>query len=65
MPLTGAVVVRSLLPADTAQRDPKPLRALFDLTPFPWWIVALIAAIVALLLVLWWWLVAVERRRPA
>lgn len=64
VPLTGATVfVRSLLPADTALRTPKPPRALFEFTPFPWWIVAIIAAaIVATGLFLWWWIR--RRRKP-
>jgi len=64
IPLTGgAVVVRSLLPADTAQRKPKPPRALFEFNPFPWWLVALIAAaIIAIGLLIWWWIR--RRRKP-
>ncbi|HTE47024.1 MAG TPA: hypothetical protein VK636_17385 [Gemmatimonadaceae bacterium] len=64
IPLTGtAVVVRSLLPVDTAQRVPKPPRALFEFNPFPWWVIALIAAaVVGLLLLLWWWIR--HRRKP-
>ena len=33
-----AVFVRSVLPADSAQRVPKPPRALFELSAFPWWL---------------------------
>ena len=62
IPLIDSVFVRSVLPADTALRVPKPLRPLFESTPFPWWLVALIAAIVALVLLIWWWLR--RRRRP-
>jgi len=63
IPLTGAVFVRSVLPADTAQRVPKPPRALFELNPFPWWLVAaLIAAAIALGLLIWWWFR--RRRKP-
>jgi hypothetical protein len=64
IPLTGAAVfVRSLLPADTAQRKPKPPRALFEFNPFPWWLVALIAAaIIATGLLIWWWIR--RRRKP-
>ena len=64
IPLGGQTVfVRSVLPADTAQRKPKPPRALFEMNPFPWWLVALIAAaIVALGLLVWWWVR--RRRRP-
>ena len=56
VPLNASVFVRSLLPADTTKRVPKPPRALFEIRPFPWWLIAaLVAAIVAGLL-LWWWL---------
>lgn len=62
--LTGSTVfVKSVLPTDSTQRVPKPPRALFQPSMFPWWIVALIAAaIVGLLLLLWWWLR--RRRKP-
>ncbi|MFI5230274.1 MAG: hypothetical protein ACHQWU_14465 [Gemmatimonadales bacterium] len=65
IPLSGdSVFVRSLLPADTAQRIPKPPRALFESKLFPWWLWALIAAaVVAVALLVWWWLR--RRRRPA
>lgn len=65
VPVMGSTVfVKSVLPADTAQRVPKPPRALFEVNLFPWWLLALIAAaIVALLLLLWWWIR--RRRKPA
>ena len=44
VPVVAAVYVRSVLPADTAQRIPKPPRALFEFGAFPWWLWALIAA---------------------
>ena len=56
--------VRSVLPADTAQRIPKPARALLEpRAPWPWWwwIAALVAAAVIGILV-WWWR---RRRRDA
>jgi len=57
------VFVRSILPADSAQRKPKPPRALFEFTQFPWWLWALIAAaIIAIGLLVWWWIR--RRRRP-
>jgi hypothetical protein len=57
------VFVRSVLPADTAQRKPKPLRDIFEFHPFPWWLAALIAAaIIAIGLLIWWWIR--RRRRP-
>src|SRR3954463_15193523 len=56
VPLAASVFVRSVLPADTAQRVPKPPRALFEFGAFPWWLWALIAAaIFGLGLLLWWW----------
>lgn len=64
IPLTGSVFVRSVLPADSAQRVPKPPRDVFELNPFPWWLVAaIIAAIIAIGLLIWWWIR--RRRRPA
>jgi hypothetical protein len=65
VPLTGtAVFVRSVLPQDSAQRVPKPQRALFESSAFPWWVWALVAAAaIAALLLLWWWFR--RRRKPA
>jgi hypothetical protein len=60
-----AVHVRSVLPADSAQRVPKPARDLFEFGP-PWWtwlVAALIAA--ALLALLWWWWRRRQRREAA
>jgi hypothetical protein len=67
IPITGnAVFVRSILPADSAQRIPKPPRALFEFTQFPWWLWALIAAaIIAIGLLIWWWIRRRRRPRPA
>ena len=54
--------VRSVLPADTALRMPKPARALLEpRAPTPWWWWAIAAAVLAIALGLWWWL----RRRRA
>jgi len=63
VPVAGyTVFVRSLLPKDSAQRVPKPPRALFEPTLFPWWLWALIAAaIIGLIL---WWLWRRRRRKP-
>lgn len=62
-PLAESVFVRSVLPADSAQRVPKPARPIFDSTARPWWLWALLAAaIIALGLLLWWWWR--RRRRP-
>ena len=62
--LVGQVFVRSVLPADTAQRVPKPPRDVFEINPFPWWIIAaIVAALIATGLLIWWWIR--RRRRPA
>ena len=62
IPITGSVFVRSLLPKDSAQRVPKPPRALFEPNPFPWWLWVLIAAaIIALIL---WWMRRRRRKTP-
>jgi hypothetical protein len=64
IPMSGtAVFVKSVLPADSAQRVPKPPRALFESNPFPWWLWAIIAAaIIATGLLIWWWIR--RRRKP-
>jgi hypothetical protein len=50
------VHVRSVLPADTAQRVPKPQRALFEFGR-PWWhwLLAILAALGIIGLFWWWW----------
>jgi hypothetical protein len=59
----ASVFVKSVLPADTAKRVPKPPRDLFEVNPFPWWLWAIIAAaVVGLILLFWWW--RRRRRRP-
>lgn len=56
-----SIHVRSVLPADSAQRTPKPVRPVFGEPGLPWWVWALVALAVALLLFgIWWW----YRRRP-
>jgi hypothetical protein len=51
-----SIFVRSVLPADSSLRVPKPARPLIDQGVPRWWLWALIAAAVALaLLALWWW----------
>ncbi|HVE80467.1 MAG TPA: hypothetical protein VNA89_16500 [Gemmatimonadaceae bacterium] len=57
------VFVRSVLPADSAQRLPKPPRALVE-PPAPWWWpwLPILVAALALLALLWWLL---RRRRRA
>ena len=63
IPIVGTVFVRSLLPKDSAQRVPKPPRALFEPNPFPWWLWVLIAAaIIALIL---WWMRRRRQKKPA
>ena len=57
IPLSALTVhVRSVLPADTAQRIPKPQRALFEFGR-PWWhwVLAALAAIGIIGLFWWWW----------
>jgi hypothetical protein len=56
IPLAGhKVFVASVLPADSAQRVPKPPRPLFEFgAPLWWWWLAL-AVLAVLLLLLWWW----------
>jgi hypothetical protein len=62
--VSGNVFVKTVLPADSAQRVPKPPRPLFEFSAFPWWLWALIAAaIVAIGLLIWWW-IRRRRRRP-
>jgi hypothetical protein len=64
LPLGGAFVfVKSVLPADTALRVPKPARPLIVLPVFNWllWLGLLAAAIVAALL---WWAWRRYRNRP-
>ena len=57
LPLSGAFVfVKSILPADTSLRIPKPPRPLIVLPVFNWWPwIALIAAIIAGVLLWWAW----------
>lgn len=57
-----SVFVRSVLPADSALRIPKPARPLLPVpAPFPWLWVLVALAVVALLIGIWWW----RRRRGA
>ena len=57
------VFVRSVLPADSALRVPKPPRPIFDTRPFPWWLIAALLAAIAIGLIIWWWIR--RKRRPA
>jgi len=64
VPLSGiSLFVKSVLPADTALRHPKPPRPLITLTTFNWlpWLLALLALIIASLVGWYWW----RRRRAA
>ena len=56
IPLSALRVhVRSVLPADTAQRIPKPQRAIFEFG-LPWWYWLLAAlAVIGLIGLFWWW----------
>lgn len=60
-----AVTVTSVLPADSAERVPKPVRDIFAFGP-PWWIWLLLALALAALLALarWLWLRHRRRARP-
>ncbi len=57
-----AVFVRSVLPADSALRVPKPARALWEVRPFPWWLLAMILGLIGAGILAWWWWR--RRRRP-
>jgi hypothetical protein len=59
-----AIFVATVLPADSAQRIPKPARALFEHSLIPWWVWALIAAAALLLFGLWWWWRKRRRAQP-
>lgn len=59
-----SIHVRSVLPADSSDRTPKPVRPVFAQPGIPWWVWALVALAVALLVfALWWWFR--RRRVPA
>lgn len=63
IPLGGVqVFVRSVLPADSTLRVPKPARPLWEPRVFPWWLLGVLLAAIALGLLLWWWWR--RRRRP-
>ena len=58
-----SLIVRSVLPADSAQRVPKPARPLLPVqapVPWWWWVAAAVAAL-GLGFLVWWW----RRRRAA
>jgi hypothetical protein len=56
-----SVFVRSVLPADSAERVPKPARGLITFG-LPWWFWVLLALVAAAIVALLWWLW--KRRRP-
>jgi hypothetical protein len=58
------VFVRSVLPADSALRVPKPARPIWELRAFPWWLLALLLAAIALGLGIWWWMRRRRRAKP-
>ena len=58
------VFVRSVLPADSAERIPKPARALWEVPAFPWWILAALLAAIAIGFAVWWWLRRRKRPKP-
>jgi hypothetical protein len=64
IPLGALTVhVKSVLPADTAQRIPKPQRALFEFG-IPWWYWLLAAlAVIGLIGLFWWWWRRRRKRR--
>ncbi|MBK6487958.1 MAG: hypothetical protein IPF98_14055 [Gemmatimonadetes bacterium] len=59
-----SVFVTSVLPADSAERVPKPARALFEFGP-PWWWWALVAALAFGVVGTLWWLWRRRRRAAA
>jgi len=58
------VYVKTVLPADSAQRVPKPQRALFEFGR-PWWhwLLAILAALGIIGLFWWWWYRRSKRRK--
>lgn len=58
------VFVRSVLPADSSLRVPKPARPLWEVRGFPWWLLALILGLIATGLVAWWWWRRSRRPQP-
>ena len=65
VPIAGRkVFVASVLPADTAQRVPKPPRPLYEFATPMWWLWVALAALAVVLLLLWWWWRRRKRGRP-
>ncbi|HEY7396078.1 MAG TPA: hypothetical protein VH559_14585 [Gemmatimonadaceae bacterium] len=65
VPLSAEVFVASVLPADTALRVAKPPRPLFEINPFPWWILAAALAAAIIIGLLIWWLFRRRKKTPA
>jgi hypothetical protein len=61
--LDRTVFVRSVLPADTTQREPKPARALIELRPFDWRPLVIAALILVAAFLLWRLWIWYRRRR--
>ena len=65
IPIVGRkVFVASVLPADTAQRVPKPPRPLYEFAAPMWWLWLALAAVALLILLFWWWWRRRQRGRP-
>lgn len=65
IPIAGRkVFVASVLPADTAQRVPKPPRPLYEFAAPMWWLWLALAAVAVLILLFWWWWRRRKRGRP-
>jgi hypothetical protein len=65
IPIAGRkVFVASVLPADTAQRVPKPPRPLYEFAVPIWWLWLAVAAAAVVLVLLWWWWRRRKRGRP-
>ena len=65
IPVAGRkVFVASVLPADTAQRVPKPPRPLYEFAAPMWWLWLGLAVLAVVLLLLWWWWRRRKRGRP-
>ena len=65
IPIAGRkVFVASVLPADTAQRVPKPPRPLYEFAAPMWWLWLAVAAVAVLILLFWWWWRRRKRGRP-
>jgi hypothetical protein len=61
---TQLVFVKTVLPADSAKRVPKPPRPIYESSTWPWWLWLLLAAAAALIIGLIWWWWRRKRRKP-